>query len=109
MATRVGAAQARARILYELRDGPLSAPEIAHRLWLEVMTTWAEANGVLWDEEGGTGLDRLRAHQWWEKTYPCPTLSMPHAVYPYLRTLEKQGEVQRIELAGHRPILWRIP
>lgn len=100
---------ARARILRELAEGPLSANELGHRLWLDVMNTWAAWHGYEWNEEDCTSFDRLRAHGWWRSQDELgPPLSLGNDVYRHLRAMEKRGEVGRLEIEGHRPILWQL-
>lgn len=97
-----------AAILEALADGPLSAREVADRIRLKAWAEWAERNGyeIEWETEAeplgarllasvearGAG---LKLHGW--------------EVQPRLCSLERRGEVQRIQLDGHRSMLWRLP
>ena len=96
------------RILAALEDGPLSAREIADKLHREVLDAWAERHG--YDFEWGTSEEpfgaRLLAISEAAET-GLPHLYR-HTVDPRLRGLERRGEVERIQLPGHRPMLWRL-
>lgn len=97
------------RILGALADGPLSAREIAERLRDDLFEGWAERHGfeVAWGtDEEPLGARLLAIHEAAENGVPH---LFAHQVYPRLRALELMEEVQRIQIPGHRPMLWRLP
>lgn len=96
------------RILGALEAGPLSANEIAHKLRREVRESWADRHGygdIAWETDQEPFGARLLAFS------EADELGLPYLysyqVYPRLRGLERRGEVERIQVEGHRPMLWQ--
>lgn len=96
------------RILGALEGGPLSANEIAHKLRLEVWEAWAERHGygdIEWETDREPFGGRLLAFS------EADEMGLPylhsHQVYPRLVGLERRGDVERIQIPGRRPMLWR--
>jgi hypothetical protein len=96
------------RILAALEAlGPATAREIADRLRREVWEAWAERHG--YDFEWGTDEEPLGARLL--AVSGADAMGLPylfgHQVYPRLLGLERRGEVERIQVEGRRPMLWR--
>jgi CTP:molybdopterin cytidylyltransferase MocA len=93
------------RVLAAL-DQPGTTREVSDRVIAAVREAWAqEEHGCEWEEVETYLPARLLA--WgWAKDRGTPPL-MPWEVYPRLRKLERAGLVERIQVAGHRPMLWR--
>lgn len=97
------------RIIDVLSDGPKSAREIGRCLHLEDLNAWSEENGYdfEWFSDEEPFGARLLAHIAAKKRGDlAPHLS--HDVYPRLRFLERIGLIERIQIQGQRPMLWRI-
>lgn len=96
------------RILGALEAGPLTVNEIAHKLRCEVWEAWAERHGH--DIEWETGQEPLGARLL--AFSEADEMGLPylhsHQVYPRLRGLERRGEVERIQIKGRRPMLWKL-
>jgi hypothetical protein len=91
-----------------LGEGPATAKEIARKLRLEVWEAWAERHGyegIEWETDREPLGARLLAFSEADK------MGMPylagHQVYPRLVGLERRGDVRRIQIDGHRPMLWQ--
>lgn len=94
-------------LLSALRSGPLSTREIGTRIHDHVLQSWAVEQGyeIEWKTDAEPVGARLLASCWgrelgirwneWE-------------IRPRLLRLERAGEIERIQIAGHRPMLWRI-
>lgn len=95
------------RILGALQGGPKSAREIADVLRREVWETWAEANGydIEWETDNEPLDARILALVSAEERGLAYLFA--HQVYPRLRGLERRGLVERIQVQGRRPMLWR--
>lgn len=92
-------------IIAALADGPLSAREIAHRIRRKAQEQWSAEHGYFF--EWGTDEEPLGAallahtdarHAGWKL--------LTHEIDPRLRSLEKRGAVERIQIGGQRPMLW---
>lgn len=93
-----------------LADGPLSGREISERMFEETWEEWAESRGVGGLIEWRTDQEPLGARllAFCEaKDAGCEPL---HAwqLYRHLVRMEKAGLVSRIQIPGHRPILWAV-
>lgn len=93
-------------ILDALEDGPLSTQEIAEKIRRGLREEWLIDNGIYSESEVdqpsnivkllSCGLGRDRGLK-----------LMGHEIDPRLRSLEKRGAVERIQIENHRPMLWR--
>lgn len=99
------------KILEALRDGPKTANEIAAVLRREVLESWAEEQGleIEWGDEGRGPSEPVGARL-------CAIASarrrgvvfVPgYELLTRLPRMEKRGLVERIQLEGHRPMLWK--
>lgn len=97
-------------ILAVLENGPLSANEIADRIRQRAFDRWSDRHG--YDFEWGTdargteeplGARLLALGE--AKDEGIKTLG--YQLHPRLRALEKRGAVERIQIEGQRPMLWR--
>lgn len=95
------------RVLHSLGDGPKSVREIGTVLRREVWHAWAEKHGYdfEWEtDEEPLGARLLAIHE-------ADDLGLPYLmgtdVYSRLVRLERRGLVQRIQIEGHRPMLWK--
>lgn len=101
-------------ILRALVDGPLSTREIATRLRREACEDWADRHGyeIDWGDfdsnRGPTEPLGARLLALGEGR-DAGLLFSPWEIQPRLYGLEKRGSVERIQIAGHRPMLWRLP
>ena len=94
-------------ILRALADGPLSTQEIARSIRLEAWAAWSERHG--YDFEWETDEEPLGARLLAScEARESGLVLLAHEVAPRLAGMEKRGEVARIQIAGHRPMLWRI-
>jgi len=95
------------RVLGALSDGPKTANEIADVLLLEVWQAWADRHGydlaALIENEV-----EVRVMAWAEAEENGLAYLFSHQVYPRLRALERKGLVERVQIAGTRPMLWRL-
>ena len=93
-------------ILDVLADGPLSANEIADRIRRRVREEWSDRHG--YDFEWETDEEPVGAR----------LLAMCEAkdaglkihgweIHSRCRSLERRGAVERIQIEGQRPMLWR--
>lgn len=96
------------RILDALRDGPLSVRELEDKLRREIFEGFAESHGFTWpeyeDEPAGLRLTALASS---ERVLGLVHLHVGRG-YGRLRSLEHRGLVERIQVDGHRPMLWRL-
>lgn len=105
--TRLGPTMARDQAILDVLDTPMSGKEISQTLRQRALEAWADEHG--YDIEWGTDSEPLGARllaisEARERgTYP----GLGHEVYPRLLYLERHGRVERIQLDGHRPMLWR--
>jgi hypothetical protein len=94
-------------ILRALEDGPLSTREIANRIFREAREAWSERHG--YDFEWGTDEEPLGARLLASaEARESGLVLLAHEVAPRLRALERRGDVARVQLEGHRPMLWRL-
>lgn len=95
------------RILGALEAGPLTTNEVADKLRQEVWAAWADRHG--YDFEWETDQEPLGARLL--AVSEADAMGLPylyrHQVYPRLVALERRGQVERIQLEGRRPMLWR--
>lgn len=97
------------RILGALVDGPLSAKEIERKLRVELWNAWADKHGfeIEWDTEREPAGARILA------LHEADDLGLPHvaagSAHSRLVALERKGKVERVQIPGHRPMLWRLP
>lgn len=93
-------------ILRILADGPLSANEIADKIRREAWATWSERHG--YDFEWETAEEPLGARLLAScEARDSGLLLHAYEIHPRLRGMERRGEVERIQIEGHRPMLWR--
>lgn len=92
-------------ILSVLEDGPLSANEIADRVRRRARDRWSERHGYdfEWETDEEPLGARLLAH--FEAKDEGIKL-MSFEIDPRLRSLERRGAVERIQIEGKRPMLW---
>lgn len=95
------------RVLRALDAGPATVNEIARKLRLEIWEAWAERHGYEFEWE--TDQEPLGARLL--AVSEADDMGLPfvhkHDVYPRLLGLERREEVERIQIEGHRPMLWR--
>lgn len=93
------------RILAALEQ-PRTVNEISDALIHETREAWArDEMDAEWEDVKDYLPARLLA--WgWGKDNDLPYLSSWH-VYPRLRKLERYGLVERLQIEGRRPMLWR--
>lgn len=97
-------------LLAALADGPKSSREISETTYHRAWAAWAEENGFEYDPADPEGSSFLVKILGWSTAHE-------HGIVPLhtwevdriARRLEKRGEVQRVQIAGHRPMLWRLP
>lgn len=96
-----------ARVLGALADGPLSVREIGVKLRREVWAAWSERHGYdfEWDSDEEPLGARILAKMEAEENGLAYLFSCE--IYPVLVRLERKGCVERIQIAGRRPMLWR--
>lgn len=93
-------------ILDQLATGPLTGEEIAARIRQEALDAWLEKSN--YDFEWGTAQEPLGARLLAiSEARDRGLLVHGFELYPRLRLLERRGDVQRIQIEGRRPILWR--
>lgn len=91
-----------------LADGPLSGREISERMFEETWESWADEHGyggmIEWrTPEEPLGVRLLAFCE--AKDRGCEPLHS-WQLYRHLVRMEKAGLVTRIQIPGHRPILW---
>ena len=89
-----------------LERGPLSAREISQLILATVKEAWADRNSMA--VEWGTDAEPVGA----SLLACCEARDQGFKLHPWeihqrLVSLEKRGVVQRIQVDGHRPMLWR--
>ncbi len=97
------------RALDAIAGGPLSSRELSMRLLREDWERWAEQEGfeIAWDtDDEPVGARLLALAEAREAGLYC---GMRWEIYRRLVRLEKRGLVERIQVPGHRPMLWRLP
>lgn len=108
---KLGPTMARDQAILDALDKPMSAREISEKLRQQALDAWAEEHGygeVEWgtDQTGPNepfGARMLALTEARERgTYP----GLSFEVYPRLLYLERHGRVERIQIEGHRPMLW---
>jgi hypothetical protein len=93
-------------ILGALERGPLSAREISDAVVRMVKEAWAERRGetIEWDtDDEPVGASLLACTEARDVGFKM----MPWEIDRRLRSLERRGYVTRIQIDGHRPMLWR--
>jgi DNA-binding transcriptional ArsR family regulator len=92
-------------ILDALADGPLSAQEISDRIRRTVRAAWSEKHGYdfEWETDEEPLGARLLAHG---EARDAGLKLLAYELHPRLRSLEKRGALERIQIAGKRPMLW---
>lgn len=91
-----------------LEQGPRSTREISESILLHVKEAWADRRG--YEIEWGTVTEPLGA-----SLLACSEARKmgfklhPWEIHPRLVSLERRGLVKRIQIEGHRPMLWRRP
>lgn len=93
-------------ILAALSDGALSAREISDAIMVKARALWAERHGYFfeWDTDEEPLGARLLAHF---EARDAGWKLLTHEIDPRLRSLEKRGAVERIQVEERRPMLWR--
>ncbi len=93
-------------IIAALTDGPLSAQEIADNIRREGRERWLVGEGIYSDQEIENPSNIV-------KLLSCSMMRGEglkihgHEVYARLRSLERRGAIERIQVEGQRPMLWR--
>jgi hypothetical protein len=93
-------------ILKALKGGPFSTREVADRVRRAAWEAWSERHGYdfEWDtDEEPVGARILASGEARKRGLKLHA----YEIHPRLRALEKRGLVERVQLAGHRPMLWR--
>lgn len=94
-------------ILATLKDGPLSANEIADRIRRGAWAAWSERHG--YDFEWETDEEPLFARLLALGEARDAGLKLHgYEMHAPLRSLERRGLVERIQIEGHRPMLWSL-
>lgn len=93
-------------VLDALAKGPKSANEISEATYHAARQAWCDANGITYDPEDPPPLVKLMGFVTAPQRGLVPMASW--RVDAVLRRLEKRGEVARIQIAGRRPMLWRL-
>lgn len=99
------------RVITELlAAGPKTAQELSRAMHLQVLERWAAEElemEVDWFTKAEPFGARLLAHVWgvqqgyvWLHAYE---------LHNRLASMEKRGLVMRVQVVGHRPMLWRLP
>ena len=93
-------------IVSALEQGPLSARELSDQILLTVKESWAATHGhvIDWDDPpvGASALACKEARDLGFKL-------LSYEIRERLVSLERRGRVERIQIDGHRPMLWRLP
>lgn len=96
-------------ILEVLADGPLTANELSWRMHLRVLEGWAESEDleVEWFTELEPFGARILAAKWGREQ----GMVFLHGfeLHRPLASMERRGLVQRVQIPGARPMLWRLP
>lgn len=104
---RLGPTMARDQAILDVLDAPMSVKEISETLRQQALEAWAGEHG--YDIEWGTDSEpigaRLLAIS--EARERGTYAGLGYEVYERMRYLERHGRVERIQLEGHRPMLWR--
>lgn len=96
---------ARDQAILDVLDTPMSANEISEALRQQALDAWAAVHG--YDIEWGTDAEPLGARLLaLTEARERGTYLSGFEVYPRLRYLERHGRVERIQIEGHRPMLW---
>lgn len=97
-------------IIAVLGDGPLSVQEIAKTIRRRAREAWSERHDYdfEWGGDEGRGDDeplgaRMLAHL---EAKDAGIKLMAHEIDSRLRSLERRGAVERVQIDGHRPMLW---
>lgn len=95
-------------ILAVLADSPRSAQEIAAAIRRSAREAWIEREEIVqtWEDDEPPALVKLLAHGDARKD---GLKLLGYEIAPRLRYLERHNLVERIQLEGHRPMLWRLP
>jgi hypothetical protein len=97
-------------VLDALADGPKSSREISEATYHAARKAWAEENGFDFDPDNPDDCHPVVKILGWSTAFGRGLRPMhPWQVDAVLRRLEKRGEVERVQIAGHRPMLWRLP
>jgi len=90
-------------------DGPQSANELSKKMYLEQWERWAEEHDLGGEIEWDSGSEpvgaRLLANVEARKRGVVALAS--YRLYNHLVRMERDGFIERIQIPGHRPILWR--
>lgn len=94
-------------ILDVLALGAHSAQEIADAIRRKAREDWAERHGYFfeWETDEEPLGARLLAHG---DARQAGLKLLAYEIDPRLRAMEKRGEVVRIQIEGHRPMLWTL-
>lgn len=98
-------------ILDALQDGPKTANEISAVIRREILEAWAQEQGleIEWGDEGRGPNEPVGARL-------CAISSARRRGFVYLPgyelqrrlpRMERRGLVERIQVEGHRPMLWK--
>lgn len=92
-------------ILDALSDGPLSTREISDRIFARIRDEWADRHGyeIEWETDREPVGARLLASG---EARDAGLKLHAYEIAPRLVSLEKRGAVERIQIAGRRPMLW---
>lgn len=93
-------------ILEALSGGPLSTREISDALFRRIREEWSERHGYDFEwatDEEPLGARLLASSEARDAGYRLQSWE----IRPRLARLERLGEVERIQVEGHRPMLWR--
>lgn len=89
--------------------GPMTARELSREMHLRILEGWADANDleVAWFTDLEPLGARILAAAWAREN--GLVFLHGHELHRPLANMEKRGLVQRIQIEGERPMLWRLP
>lgn len=92
-------------ILDALAGTPLSTREVSNAIFYRIREEWSEKHGYdfEWETDEEPLGARILASQ---EARDAGLKLLAHEIAPRLRSLEKRGAVERIQIAGTRPMLW---
>lgn len=106
MTTRPALNVADLAIVSALERGPMSTREISNQILLTVKEAWAERRGhiVEWGTDNEpVGASLLACSEARDMGFKLQSWEIRQR----LASLERRGLVERIQIDGHRPMLWR--
>jgi hypothetical protein len=95
-------------VLGTLAGGAKTCNEVSAELIAIARTAWADRHA--YDIEWGSAHEPFGARllAWHEAEENGCVYLYGHEVYRVMRRLERRGQVARMQVDGHRPILWML-